>query len=198
MLRPDQKFIAELIPTASKVIDIGCGEGELLEYLVDKKNISAHGLEIEADRVSKAVSKGISVIQGDADSDLKNYPDKAFDYAVLSMTLQIMRKPKEVLIEISRIAENVILVIPNFGQYSNRLYLALKGRMPVTSKLSYQWYETPNIHFCTIRDMQELIKEVGCRIINQYYVVDEKIVSFAGDSARANLLGNKGIFLIKN
>ncbi len=198
MLRPDQKIIAELIEAESKVIDIGCGDGELLSYLEDTKNISAHGLEIEPDRVSNAVSNGLSVIQGDGDNDLQYYQDNSFNYAILGQTLQVMHHPKDVLEETLRIARKVIVVIPNFGHIRNRIFLTRRGRMPVTKSLSYQWYDTPNIHFCTIKDFIILAKELDCKIETQLYMKkDGTSKSFIGKgTCGANLYGEYGVFIL--
>jgi len=198
MLRADQKIIAEVIEQGSKVIDIGCGQGSLLEYLEAEKGVSGHGLEIEADRVSAAVSKGLSVVQGDADNDLQYYSDKGFDYAILGQTLQIMKHPKEALEQALRVAKRVVVVIPNFGYIQNRFYLLIKGRMPVTKELSYQWYETPNIHFCTIKDFVYLAKELGCNVERKSYVSKcGKEHKFSGDGTFAsNLFGEYGIFVL--
>lgn len=197
-LRADQKIIAKLIEANTKVIDIGCGEGELLSFLEAEKNIHGHGLEIESGKVSTAVSRGLSVIQGDGDNDLKHYPNNAFDYAILGQTLQIMQQPKEVLEETLRIAKKVIVAIPNFGHIANRIYFSSRGRMPVTKKLSYQWYETPNIHFCTIKDFVALARELGCRIEKQLYITNSgKPHKFSGDgSLIANIFGEYGIFVL--
>lgn len=198
-LRADQHVIAELITPNTKVMDIGCGEGELLSYLEQEKQVSPHGIEVDSPRVSAALAKGLSVVQGDADSDLQYYPDNAFDYVILGMTLQVMRRPKEVLEQSLRIGERVILVIPNFGHIRNRWYLGSRGRMPVTKELSYQWYETPNIHFCTIKDMVALAKELGCEIETRIYLTkDGKPHPFRGNGfLKANLMGEQGIFVLR-
>jgi len=199
MLREDQKFIANLIEPKSKIIDIGCGEGELLSYLAVEKNISGHGIEIEPERVSRAVGQGLSVIQGDADRDLQYYPENGFDYALMILTLQNMKAPKQVLEEALRIAKRVIITIPNFGHVQNSIYLMLNGRMPVTKSLSYQWYDTPNIHFCSIRDFILLADEVDAKIRQQFYVNScDEIKKFKGKKPRrANLFGRSGIFVLE-
>jgi len=196
-LRADQLLIADLIPENSKVIDIGCGEGELLSHLIKEKNISDYGLEIESERVAKAVSNGISVIQGDADEDLIHYADKSFDYAVLALTLQITKKPKKTLEEILRISKKSIVVIPNFGHIRNRLYLTYLGRMPVTKSLSFQWYNTPNIHFCTIRDFIFLTQELECTIEKRLCMINNTAKPFIGNGTfGANVFGDQGIFVL--
>lgn len=198
-MRPDHKIIAELVKPGSKVIDIGCGEGALLRDLQTNKNVIGRGLEIEAGKVATAVKSGLSVIQGDADIDLKYYPDRGFDYAIIGVTLQATKKPKDVLEEALRIAERVVVVIPNFGHIRNRLYLVFKGRMPVTKELSYQWYETPNIHFCTIKDFIAFADETGSQIEKRMYMIkDGRARDFSGNgSFAANLFGEYGVFILK-
>ncbi|NDF11356.1 MAG: methionine biosynthesis protein MetW [Proteobacteria bacterium] len=188
--------IAALIPSGSSAIDIGCGEGELI-HLLENKSIKVKGLEIDAAKVSAAISHGLSVVQGDADHDLKHYPDAAFDYAILAKTLQATKQPKQVLVDLLRVAKHVVVVIPNFGYWKNRLYLLTKGRMPVTSTLSYQWYETPNIHFCTLRDFVTLVGEIGAVIESRAYIDSAgKVHPFLGASPRANLLGESALFVL--
>src|ERR1700722_7110711 len=160
-MRPDFSIIASMVPANAKVIDIGSGQGDSLDYLTETKKVDGRGIEIDQKKVSKAVARGIPVIQGDADTDLKFYPDKSFDYAILSQTIQATKNPKAILNEILRIAGHAIVSFPNFGYWHNRLYLLTRGRMPVTKSLSYQWYETPNIHFCTTRDFVELCSALG-------------------------------------
>lgn len=195
-MRKDLEKIAELIPQNSKVIDVGCGEGELLSYLVDKKHIEGRGIELNPDSVSIAVSRGLSVIQGDADRDLRHYPDRCFDYAVLGQTLQATKHPKDVLSEILRISCRAVISFPNFGHWRNRWYLLSKGRMPVTKRLSYEWYETPNIHFCTIRDFKVLTQELGITIEKSFYTKEENSFVIT-NLTKANLLGELGIFVLR-
>ena len=199
MLKPYQQVIADTIKSHGKVIDIGCGKGALLAWLRDNKQVQGHGIEIEADRVAEGVANGLSLIQGNADRDLQYYPDKGFDTAILSLTMQVMRQPREVLEQALRIAGQVVVVIPNFGQIQTRLYLLLKGRMPVTKELSYQWYETPNIHFCTIKDMVSLAEELRCTIERRVYLDKQgKAHDFCKDGAwGANLFGEYGVFVLR-
>lgn len=169
-LRRDLKQIYDLVPKDTRVLDLGCGEGELLHHLTFKKNVDGRGIELSQSGVSACVKSGLSVIQGDADTDLKYYPDNCFDYIISSQVLQATRHPKEVLQEIMRISKKAIISTPNFGYWYNRLYLVLKGRMPVSSTLSYQWYETPNIHFSTMRDFNVLCYELGYKIEKRIYL----------------------------
>lgn len=148
--RVDLEVVANLIPPQSRVLDVGSGDGSLLELLQDTKQVDGRGLELSQRGVNECVARGLSVIQGDADKDLEFYPDKGFDFVVLSQTLQATRNPKLVLDELLRIGNRAIVSFPNFGHWRVRLSLFLNGRMPVTKDLPYSWYDTPNIHFCTI------------------------------------------------
>lgn len=198
-MREELKVIASLIKKNSRVLDIGCGSGELLKHLKDHKNIATRGIEIKPDLVSKALIKGLAVIQGDADNDITNYPANSFDYAILSQTLQATKYPNLILKELQRIAEYVIVSVPNFGYIENRLHLALKGKMPVTKTLAYEWYNTPNIHFCTIKDFIKLAHKLDFTIEKQYFINDEVkfLPPIKNHLFLANLLAKNGIFLLK-
>jgi len=193
LLRTDLQAIANLINSGSRVLDIGCFEGELLYHLAKHKNVDARGIELIQSNVSKCVKSGLAVIQGDADTDLKFYPDKCFDYVISSQMLQATRHPKEVLKEMLRLGNKVIVSLPNFGYWYNRLYLLKKGRMPVSETLPYQWYETPNIHFCTIKDFEILCREIGCVIENKLFLSPEGSKNV---TMLPNLLGETGVFVL--
>ncbi len=163
-LRPDLAAIADAVPAGARVLDIGCGDGALLAYLRDTKRVDARGIDVLASNVASAVARGLSVVQGDADADLGDYPDAAFDMVILSDTLQAMRSPATVLGELLRIGRRGVVSFPNFGHWRVRGSLLLGGRMPVTPTLPVSWHETPNIHFCTIDDFRGLVAELGLGI----------------------------------
>ena len=162
--RIDLVRVAEMVEPRSRVLDVGCADGALLRLLADTRGVDGRGIELSQQGVNDCVAKGLSVVQGDADKDLVDYPDDAFDYVILSQTLQATRQPKGVLEHMLRIGRRAIVSFPNFGHWRIRTQLALRGRMPVTESLSYAWYDTPNIHFCTIRDFVDLTRQVGARI----------------------------------
>lgn len=162
--RADHLLIAQMVEPNSRVLDVGCGDGALLRLLASARGVDARGIEISQAGVNDCVSKGLSVIQGDADTDLNDYPDDSFDYVILSQTLQATQRPKLVLENMLRIGRHAVVSFPNFGHWRIRMQLLLWGRMPVTKGLSSPWYETPNIHFCTIRDFVELTESMGAQI----------------------------------
>jgi methionine biosynthesis protein MetW len=162
--REDFREIARLVRPGSRVLDVGCGEGELLELLGTEKTVDGRGLEISAEGVSACLARGLAVVQGDADSDLDYFPTRAFDYAVLSQTLPQVRNPRHVLSELLRIADRAIVSLPNFGHWRVRLDLLLSGKMPVTHSLPQPWWATGNIHLCTVRDFTGLCDDLGLTI----------------------------------
>jgi methionine biosynthesis protein MetW len=162
--REDFREILRLVRPGSRVLDVGCGEGELLELLTREKGVEGRGLEISPEGVSACLTRGLAVVQGDADDDLDYFPARAFDYAVLSQTLPEVRQPRHVLAELLRIAERAIVSLPNFGHWRVRLGLLAHGRMPLTSSLPTPWWGTPNIHLCTVRDFTQLCDDLGLRI----------------------------------
>ena len=162
--RVDLVHIAGLVEKGSRVLDVGCGDGSLLRLLAESRGVDARGIELSQAGVNECVAKGLSVIQGDADTDLFYYPDQSFDYVILSQTLQATRQPRAVLEHMLRIGRRAIVSFPNFGHWKIRFQLLTKGRMPVTENLSYRWYETPNIHFCTISDFLDLANDVNAKI----------------------------------
>jgi methionine biosynthesis protein MetW len=163
-LRPDLAAIAQMVPDGARVLDIGCGDGALLEYLVRVKHVDGRGLELSQPKVNQCVARGLSVVQGDADTDLSEYPSGVFDVVILSQTIQATRQPRHVIGELLRIGTRIVVSFPNFGHWRVRLGLLFGGRMPVTKALGQAWYETPNIHLCTIADFVALAAEAGARI----------------------------------
>ena len=196
-IRVDLQVIADLVQDGARVLDVGCGDGALLDWLAHYKKVDARGIEISQHGVNAAVSRGLSVIQGDADSDLVQYPDQSFDYVVLSHTIQATRNARRVLDEMLRIGRRVVVSLPNFGHLDVRFRLMFLGRMPVSKRLPYSWYDTPNIHFCTIRDFVELAKDVGARV-DQAIVLDGtgKRLPFSLPWIVWNLLGAQAVFLL--
>lgn len=195
--RIDHLVVAEMIVDGSRVLDVGCGDGGLLGLLESTKRIDGRGIELSREGVSRALARGLSVVQGDADTDLADYPDDAFDYVILSQTLQATRRPREVLEHMLRIGRRAVVSFPNFGHWRIRSHLLFKGRMPVTENLPETWFDTPNIHFCTIRDFVALCDEIGARI--------EKAVALdaAGQKVQVtmpwwvwNLLGEQAVFVL--
>ena len=196
-IRYDLGVIADLINPNSKVLDIGCGDGELLHFLKNTKNIDARGLEISHKQVSKALIRGLSVIHGNAENDLSIYPDNSFDYAVLSQTIQATQNPPKILLEMLRIANYAIVSLPNFAHIRNRFDLMFKGQMPVNKNMPYQWYETPNIHFCSILDFEKLCNDLDFNIKKKVFLTSNHCLSgIFGNELFSNLFAKYGIFLI--
>jgi methionine biosynthesis protein MetW len=196
-IRADLRLVASMIEPGSRVLDIGCGDGELLSYLVHHCGVDGRGMELSQGGVNACVRHGLSVIQGDADNDLDAYPTGAFDYAVLSQTLPATRHPHKVMRNLVRIGRHAIVSFANFGHWRIRLDLLLRGRMPMTHLLSQPWYDTPNIHFCTIRDFLALCRADGIRL-ERSVTLDWQGQPFSLDpaGALANLLAEQGLFLL--
>lgn len=195
--RVDLVLISEMVGRGARVLDVGCGTGELLKLLETTKQVDGRGIELSQSGVNFCVAKGLSVVQGDADRDLSNYPDQAFDFAILSQTLQATQHPRRVLEELLRIGSHAIVSFPNFGHWRVRMQFLINGRMPVTRNLPEAWYDTPNIHLCTIRDFLELCEAIGAKV--------ERAVALNGYGRRLgigvplflqNLIGEQAVFLL--
>lgn len=197
--RVDHQLIAEMVSPGARVLDVGCGDGELLQLLASTRGVDGRGIELDRDKVNACVAHGLSVIQGDADHDLDNYPDRAFDYAILSLTIQATRHPKPVLENLLRIGRRAIVSFPNFGHWKIRYDLLVGGRMPVTPNLPDVWYLSPNAHLCTIRDFADLCEETQATV--------ERAVAFNSSGRQLpirwslstqNFLGEKAVFLLRS
>ncbi len=196
-IRVDLQLIAEMVEPGSRVLDVGCAEGTLLSYLVETKNVDGRGIELSQKGVNACVAKGLSVVQGDADTDLVDYPNRGFDYAILSQTLQATHRPKDVMEQLLRVGKKAVVSFPNFAFWRCRAYLALTGRMPMTSALDYAWYETPNIHFCTLHDFTALCRDLGITIEKSVIVRENgRIMENGSLGMRANLFGAQCVFLL--
>jgi len=195
-IRVDLLLIANNIPEGSKVLDVGSGDGMLLEYLRREKNVFGRGIELSPDGVNQSIAKGLSVIQGNAEEEISHFPDDSFDYVILSQTLQAMDRPDKILNELLRIGKRAIVSFPNFGYWRVRLHLMLKGKMPVTKSLDYPWYSTPNIHFCTIRDFVDLCDELNIKIEKGMAVNSTGNKMGENSLFFSNFLGTQGLYVI--
>ncbi len=196
--RVDLLMIADMVEPGSRVLDVGCGDGALLKLLAEAKGVDARGIELSRDGVANCVTRGLAVIQGDADTDLVDYPDDSFDYVILSQTIQATRNPRRVLEQMLRVGRRAIVSFPNFGHWRVRRDLLMKGRMPVTENLPDAWYDTPNIHFCTINDFHELVEEIGA------VTERARALNASGQLLRLNapwwfwnVFGEQAVFLLK-
>ena len=192
-LRPDLAVIAANVAPGARVLDIGCGDGALLAALRDEKRVDARGLELDAANVAAAVARGLSVVQGDADRDLADYPDASFDYAILSQTLQTARAPDRVLGELLRIGGRAFVSFPNFAHWRVRMALMLRGRMPVTRLLPERWYDTPNIHHVTIDDFRDFVRAHGITVEGAWFLSGDQACASAG----ANWFAEHAVFLLR-
>ena len=188
-IRVDLQLIADMVDPGGRALDVGCGDGALLAHLVNLKRVDARGMELSQAGVNACVANGLSVIQGDADTDLRDYPDDAFDYVILSQTLQATREPREVLRQMLRVGKRAIVSFPNFAHWSVRWRILFGGHMPQTPALPYKWYDTPNIHLCTVKDFEDLCAKVGAEILDERVIHGGKQVT-----VMPNLRGSLGVF----
>ena len=192
------QIITQLINKQSRVLDVGCGDGGLMQYLKENKNVDIRGLEISKNNVRKCISKGLTTIEGDAEKDLIQFPNKSFDYVILSQTLQAFLNPQLVINELLRVGKQAIVTIPNFGYWKIRLHLLLKGTMPVTKTLPNEWYDTPNLHMCTIKDFVEFCKKNEFKLNKSLALNENKFSNIKVSNLDIkNLTSDLGIFLLE-
>ena len=197
-MKKEFKIISEFIENNTRVLDVGCGDGTLMKYLKDEKNVDTRGLEISKNNVQDCTSKGLSVIEGNAEKDLHQFPNLSFDYVILSQTLQAFYNPEKVIDDLLRVANKAIVTIPNFGHWKVRIHLLLKGTMPITETLPNEWYSTPNLHMCTIKDFFNFCSKKKIELYKSIALNDEKISKInSGNINIKNLSSELGIFLIK-
>ena len=197
-MKQEFKVISQLIEEKSQALDVGCGDGELIEYLLKNKTKDIRGLEISKEKVQNCLSKGLTVIEGDAENDLKQFPDLSFDYVILSQTLQAFLNPEIVIKELLRVGKRAIVTIPNFGHWKVRIDLLIKGTMPVTKSLPNEWYNTPNLHMCTIQDFYNFCNKRNIKIFKSLALNGEKISNIGISNLKfKNLISELGIFLLE-
>ena len=195
-MRPDLAVVAAMIPAGSRVLDLGCGDGDLLAELIGARGCRGQGVEVSPDAFHACVNRGIPVVQADIDDGLPDFDDGAFDVVVLSQTLQATRRPARVLREMMRVGRVGVVSFPNFGHWRSRLHLGLRGRMPVSSALPYPWYETPNIHLCTLRDFEDLAAAEGLSVVGRRLLDADGRAAPASRGRRPNLLAAGAVYLL--
>ena len=197
-MKSEYKIIANIITENTRVLDVGCDDGSLMEFLKKEKKVDIRGIEISKEKVQTCISKGLTVIEGDAEFDLKQFPDKSFDYVVLGQTLQAFINPELVIKELLRVGNKAIVTIPNFGHWKVRLNLLVQGTMPVTQTLPNKWYNTPNIHMCTIKDFFKFSKTINFKIFKSLALTNKNVSTINGSNLIfKNLFSELGIFLIE-
>jgi methionine biosynthesis protein MetW len=198
-MKKEFEIISEIIKKDTRVLDVGCGDGTLMKFLKENKNVDTRGFEIEKIKVQKCIGKGLSVIEGDAEKDLQQFPNSSFDYAILSQTLQAFYNPEKVIEDLLRVSKKAIVTIPNFGFWKIRLHLLLKGTMPITKNLPDEWYNTPNLHMCSIKDFFNFCSKKDIKLDQSIALNNEKTSSINNRNLNLkNLSSELGIFLIKN
>ncbi len=197
-MKKEFQIISDLIENNTRVLDVGCGDGTLMKYLKDKKNIDTRGLEISKDKVQICISKGLTVIEGNAEKDLKQFPDSSFNYAILSQTLQAFYNPERVIDDLLNVADKAIVTIPNFGFWKVRLDLLVKGTMPVTKNLPDEWYNTPNLHMCTLKDFFNFCSKKKIKLYKSIALHEKKTSEISNfNLSLKNFSSELGIFLIE-
>mgnify|MGYP001284824647 FL=1 len=197
-MKSEYKIIADMITENSRVLDVGCDDGSLMEFLKEEKNVDIRGIEISKQKVQTCISKGLTVIEGDAEFDLKQFPDKSFDYVVLGQTLQAFINPEIVIKELLRVGNKAIVTIPNFGHWKVRIDLLFQGTMPVTKTLPNEWYNTPNIHMCTIKDFFKFSNTINFKIFKSLALRNKNVSTINSSNLYfKNLFCELGIFLIE-
>ena len=197
-MKTEYKIIADIIEKNTRVLDVGCDDGTLMEFLKRNKNVDIRGIEISKEKVQTCIEKGLTVIEGNAEFDLKQFPDNSFDYVVLSQTLQAFITPEIVIKELLRIGKKAIVTIPNFGHWKVRLNLLIKGTMPITKSLPNDWYNTPNIHMCTIKDFVKFSKILNFEIFKSLALINKNVSTINNSNLFfKNLFSELGIFLIE-
>ena len=197
-MKSEYRIITDIISENTRVLDVGCNDGSLMEILKKNKNVDIRGIEISKEKVQTCISKGLTVIEGDAEFDLKQFPDKSFDYVVLGQTLQAFINPEIVIKELLRVGNKAIVTIPNFGHWKVRLSLLAKGTMPVTKTLPNEWYNTPNIHMCTIKDFFRFSQKINFKIDKSFALMNKNVSSISSSNLFfKNLFCELGIFLIE-
>ena len=197
-MKTEYKIIKNIIEKNSRVLDVGCDDGTLMEFLKTDKNVDIRGIEISKEKVQICISKGLTVIEGNAEFDLKQFPNDSFDYVVLGQTLQAFINPEIVIKELLRVGKKAIVTIPNFGHWKVRLNLLIKGTMPITNSLPNNWYNTPNIHMCTIKDFVKFSKIIDFKIFKSLALINKNVSNINSSNLFfKNLFGELGIFLIE-
>jgi methionine biosynthesis protein MetW len=190
--RSDYAIIGEIVEPGAKVLDLGCGEGELLQWLAENKGVDARGVEISGAKVQRAIARGVSVYQGDIDHGLVDYPDQAFDYVILSQTLQETRQPLQVLREMLRVGRRAIVAFPNFGHWRVRLSMLISGRAPKTRLFPFDWYDSPNIHFLAVDDFEQLVRQQGLTVERRFFLAGPRAVQWL-----PNLRAEVAVYLVR-
>ena len=197
-MKKEFQIISELVKNNSRVLDVGCGDGILMKYLKENKNVDSRGLEISKEKVQMCIAEGLAVIDGNAEDDLKQFPDLSFEYAILGQTLQAFYKPEKVIDDLLRVSKKAIITIPNFGYWKIRIHLLLKGTMPVNKHLPNEWYNTPNLHMCTIKDFVNFCNKKNINLVRSIALHEETVSEINNKNLNVkNLFSELGIFLVE-